>query len=102
MEGMIQKLKDYDGTASAIGYSVYYYASVMMGQPNLKFLQIDGVTPGNDTIGEGSYPLINDFYCVTRQDSPENALLIRDWLVSEQGQEFVEDCGYVAVGAQQK
>jgi len=38
---------------------------------------------------------VNDFYVVTRKDSPESAVQIRDWLVSEAGQEFVRECGYV-------
>lgn len=96
MEGMVDAIKeDYDNTKMAIGYSVYYYVDAMMGTGGLKFLKVDGVEPSNETIASGEYPLVNDFYVVTRKDSPESALQIRDWLVSEAGQEFVRECGYV-------
>ena len=96
MDGMLEKLSEYDNTANAIGYSVYYYASAMYAQPNLKFLSIDGVEPANKTIASGEYPLTHDFYCVTNEQSSPQALMIRDWLVSEEGQAFVEESGYVA------
>ena len=97
MEGMIQKIKEYDNSASALGYSVYYYASAMQGQPDLKFLSVDGTAPSNETIRSGEYPLVNPFYCVTNGQSSEKALEIRDWLLTEEGQSFVEQCGYVPV-----
>jgi ABC-type phosphate transport system substrate-binding protein len=97
MEDIIEALTRYDNSANALGYSVYYYASEMFSQPGLKFLQIDGVEPSNETIRSGEYPLINEFYCVTNEQSSEKAIEIRDWLISEDGQSFVEECGYVPV-----
>ncbi|MBR2259537.1 MAG: substrate-binding domain-containing protein [Blautia sp.] len=97
MEGIISKLMEYDNSAEAIGYSVFYYASMMFAQPGLKFLKVDGVEPSNETIRSGEYPLINAFYCVTNEASAPNALLLRDWLLTKEGQEFVEECGYVSI-----
>lgn len=97
MDDIINALKEYDNSANALGYSVYYYASEMFKQPGLKFLQIDGVEPSNETIKSGEYPLINEFYCVTNEQSSDRAKEIREWLLSEDGQEFVEGCGYVPV-----
>ena len=98
MEGMVEAIKgDYDNTEMAIGYSVYYYVDAMMGTGGLKFLKVDGVEPSNEAIAAGDYPLVNDFYAVTRKDSPQTALEIRDWLLSEEGQAFVQECGYVPV-----
>lgn len=95
MSDIIEALEQYDNSANALGYSVYYYASEMFRQPGLKFLQIDGVSPSNETIKSGEYPLINEFYCVTNQQSSPKALEIKEWLLSEEGQDFVEGCGYV-------
>ncbi|MBQ1312146.1 MAG: substrate-binding domain-containing protein, partial [Blautia sp.] len=39
MEGIIDRIRDYDNSANALGYSVYYYASAMYGQEDLKFLK---------------------------------------------------------------
>ena len=97
MEGIISTLKEYDNSANAIGYSVYYYASMMFSQPDLKFLAVEGTEPSNETIGADEYPLVNDFYCVTNEQSCENARRIAGWLQTDAGQEFVEECGYVPV-----
>ena len=96
MEGMVEEIKeDYDNTEMAIGYSVYYYVDAMMGTSGLKILKVDGIVPSNETISSGEYPLVNDFYAVLREDSPSGAVEIRDWLLSEEGQAFVKECGYV-------
>lgn len=97
MDDIIEALQEYDNSANALGYSVYYYASSMFRQPGLKFLEIDGVMPSNETIKSGEYSLINEFYCVTNEQSSDRALEIKEWLLSEDGQDFVEECGYVPV-----
>ena len=97
MDDIIEALKEYDNSANALGYSVYYYASEMFQQPGLKFLDIDGVKPSNETIKSGDYPLINEFYCVTNEQSSQEAEAIKEWLLSKEGQAFVEECGYVPV-----
>lgn len=97
MDDIIEALTEYDNSANALGYSVYYYASSMFQQPGLKFLQIDDVVPSNETIQSGEYPLINEFYCVTNEQSSARAKEIKAWLLTEEGQDFVEECGYVPV-----
>ncbi len=98
MEGMIEQLARYDNSANAIGFSVYYYASAMFAQPGLRFLAVNGVLPSQDTIKSGEYPFVNPFFCVTGPSSAPQALTIRDWLLSEEGQAFVEENGYVPAG----
>ena len=97
MEGIISMLKEYDNSANAIGYSVFYYASMMFAQPDLKFLGVDGVMPSNESIRSGEYPLVNDFYVVTGSSPSDHVKEIRSWLLSDEGQRFVEECGYVPV-----
>ena len=99
MEGLLNTVMEYDNSSNALGYSVYYYASVMMGNDKLKFLAVNGVLPDNDTIRSGDYTLSHPFYCGISRKSPENAILIRDWLLSDEGQRFVEDQGYVGAGS---
>lgn len=97
MEGMLEAIKIYDNSVSSIGFSVYYYASKMYEQPDLKFIRVNGVEPSNDTIRSGEYTLVNDFYCVTNDQSSDNAKKIQEWILTEDGQQFVEECGYVSV-----
>ena len=60
---------------------------------------VDGIMPSNSTIQDGSYPYVNDFYAVIRDDEPEDspARLLFDWLTSEGGQELIAETGYVPV-----
>jgi len=98
MEGLIDTVMSYDNSANAIGFSVYYYASAMESREGMKFLSVNGVSPSNDTIRSGEYTLSHPFYVGISEEPSEKALALRDWLLSEEGQKFVEDCGYVAAG----
>lgn len=97
MGGLIDGVAAFDGSGSALGYSVYYYANLMYSNPDLKLLAVDGVEPTNETIRDGSYPLTNDFYVVIRADEPKDsdARKVRDWLLSEEGERILKEENYV-------
>ena len=97
MGGLIDSVAAFDGSGSAIGYSVYYYANLMYGNPALKLISVDGVAPTNESIGKGEYPLTNDFYVVIRASEPEDSPVraLRDWLLSDAGRAILEDENYV-------
>ena len=99
MGELLDIVSSYNNQGNAIGYSVYFYARNMYSVPGLEFLSVDGITPSNETIQDGSYPYVNEFYAVIRDDEPEDspARLLFDWLTSEGGQELVSDTGYVPV-----
>lgn len=97
MGGLIDQVAAYDGQGSSLGFSVYFYATLMHSNPNLKLLSVDGVAPGKESIQAAQYPLVNDFYVVIRKsepaDSPVRAL--RDWLLSEEGRRILEEEQYI-------
>lgn len=97
MGGLIEQLAGYNNEGSAIGYSVFYYASYMYAKPGLRFLAVDGVTPSDETIADQTYPLLNPFYVVIRADEPADspARQVRDWLLSEAGTQVISDAGYI-------
>ena len=95
MEGIINRLKDFENDSSALGFSVYFYASTMHQVPGVRLLNVEDIEPSNETISKGDYPLVNPFFVVTNAQSSGNALDIRDWLLTDDGQDFVEECGYV-------
>lgn len=99
MGGLIEVLSSYSNTADAIGYSVFYYASYMYQQPGLKFIAVDGVLPSDETIADGSYPLLNEYYLVVRADEPadSNTMRLRDWILSDEGRQAIIDAGYIPV-----
>lgn len=99
MGELVDSIAQYNNTANAIGFSVYYYIDQMYSKPGLRLLAVDGVTPSNETIADQSYPLCNEFYAAILQasgaDTPERE--IYDWLSTDAGRACVEKSGYVAV-----
>ena len=98
MIGLLEAVADYDNSKDSLGYTVYYYLTNMEKDKltTSKILDVDGITPSNETIGSGEYPLTNDFYVVIRktaeEDSPERILY--NWICSDQGRELVEKENY--------
>jgi len=99
MGGLVDSIAEYNNSANAIGFSVYYYIDQMYSKPGLRLLAVDGVTPSNDTIASENYPLCNEFYAVIQEkaaaDSPQRK--VYDWLSTDEGQKCIEKAGYVAV-----
>lgn len=100
MGGLVDAVAAFDGTGGAIGYSVYYYAQEMYNNPDLKILKVDGVAPTPQSIGNASYPLVNDFVVAIRADEKEGspARLLRDWLLTDAGKKALTTAGYVNIG----
>lgn len=83
----------------AIGYSFRFYLSGMVANDNVKMISVDGVDPDADNIRNGSYPLTTSFYAVYRKDNDNpNVTALVEWLLSDEGQTMIEDCGYVSGG----
>ena len=97
MGGIVNKTADYKNFGNAIGFSFRFYVTEMLGDDQIKLLEIDGVYPSEQAIRDGSYPLSNTFFAVTRIDPNENVTALVDWVVSAQGQELVEKTGYVGI-----
>ena len=99
MGELIERLAEYNNAGSALGYSVFYYANYMYTKPGLKFLAVDGVLPSDETIADGSYPLLNEYYAVYRSDEPEGspARQIAQWLTTEEGAACIRDAGYIPI-----
>ena len=99
MGELVDSIAEYNNSANAIGFSVYYYIDQMYSKPGLRLLAVDGVTPSNETIADQSYPLCNEFYAAILQDSaadsPERR--IYEWLSTDAGRSCIDCSGYVAV-----
>lgn len=84
---------------ASIGFSFRYYMDGMVGDGGVKMLSLNGVYPDAENIRNNSYPVTVEFYAVYRADNDnENIPLLIDWLLSEEGQYLVEECGYVGIG----
>ncbi|MDO4481232.1 MAG: PstS family phosphate ABC transporter substrate-binding protein [Bacillota bacterium] len=103
MAGIIDAVADYDNGVGAIGYSYYYYVANMHYTDQIKLIGIEGVIPSDETIADGTYPLINQSHVIIRADEPEDSILrkIIEWITSEEGQKLGEENGYVRNAALQ-
>ncbi|MCI8631682.1 MAG: hypothetical protein HFG67_05325 [Firmicutes bacterium] len=97
MGGIIDAVASYENSEGAIGYSYYYYVTSMHYTDQIKLVQIDGIEPSDDTIADGTYPLINPSYAIINADTPEDSPVrdILKWLVSASGQNTAREAGYV-------
>ncbi|HAM14849.1 MAG TPA: hypothetical protein DCP91_03095 [Eggerthellaceae bacterium] len=95
MSGLVRKIAEYDNGKGAIGYSFRYYVTNLVGDHDVKLLEIEGVPPTLESMEDGSYPILGEFYAVTRKgDDSGNLSRLLEWIRGEQGQELVAKCGY--------
>lgn len=82
------------GNPNAIGY-----ASLASVGDTVKTVSIDGVSPSNETVLDGSYPIQRSFIFVTLKGSAlsESAQAFYDFCTSGEANVYVEKAGCVAV-----
>ncbi|MCL2454434.1 MAG: substrate-binding domain-containing protein [Micrococcales bacterium] len=99
MGSLVDGVASYANSSNALGYSVFYYVSNQYAVDGIKLIAIDGVTPSNETIADGTYPWVNEFYVVVRADEPADspARKIVEWLGTDPGRQTIKDAGYVAL-----
>ena len=98
MSGIINQVANYKNYSNAIGFSFRYYLNTIIANPGVKMISVDGVEPTPQNISNGSYPIVTSLYAVTYKDNPnENVQKLIDWILSEEGQEIIEQTGYSPV-----
>lgn len=97
MGGVFYRVADYQNAANSIGYSFRYYATAMNKHEDIRLLSINDVEPTPENIRNGSYPFTVDVYTVTNGEPTGNVKDLVDWFSSPQGQQLIEDTGYVSL-----
>lgn len=97
MGGIINEVAQYKNYKSAIGYTFRYFSNEMVKNEEIKLLEINGIAPTKETIRSNEYPITHDFYIVTTADPDEKVQQIIDWVLSEQGQQLIEQSGYIPI-----
>lgn len=83
-------------TGRAIGYSFRFYVSGIVENGGVKMLALNGVYPDENSIADGSYPIVSNFFAVCRADDENpNIGLLLDWILSDEGQRIIKESGYV-------
>ncbi|MBN1755080.1 PstS family phosphate ABC transporter substrate-binding protein [bacterium] len=76
----------------AIGYIGLGYLS-----KEVKALNIDGITPSNETVISGEYKIARPLYMYTNGEPKGLAKQFLDFILSEEGKALVEEVGFVPV-----
>jgi len=99
MEDLFEVVLSYQNQPRALGYGYYYYFHQAKGLDEVKVLAIDQILPTNQTIMTKEYPLSTAYYAVIRKDEVEDSdvRMIIAWLLSKDGQAFIEENGYVKI-----
>lgn len=99
MDGLIETLASYNNNGNAIGYSVFYYAKKMYAVPGLELISVDGVMPSDETISDGKYPFLNQYYLVIREDTPTDSetMKLYNYILSDKGKADIRKAGYIPI-----
>ncbi len=83
-------------TGASIGFSFRYYMDGIVENDTVKMLSLNGIYPSAENIQNRSYPIVAQFYAIYRADNDnKNIEALIDWILSEEGQMLIEECGYV-------
>jgi len=99
MGSILRGVAQYDNHERALGYSFRFYSTVINPHYGLKLLSVDGIEPTPENIANNSYPFTVNVYAITTEQGLKNpnTQAVIDWLVSPQGQQLIEQTGYVGL-----
>lgn len=81
-----------------IGYAFNQFYSKLYLKNSLKKLKVNEIEPTDENIANGSYPLLfNVYYIYRKSNDNENVQKIIDWLLSDEGQNFIAKNGYCPI-----
>lgn len=91
----------YDNTEGSLGYSYYYETKMLYdtdGKINntIKILKLNGAMPSYDTIKNGDYPIISNYYLIrNKKNQSESLNMFTDAVVSDRGKNVIKEAGYI-------
>lgn len=85
-------IKTVSSTPDSIGY-----VSLAAVSDEVKALKVEGVEASKDTVLDGTYKISRPFVYVTGNDISESAKAFIDFVLSDKGQELVEENGFIPV-----
>lgn len=99
MGRIVSEVADYRNYKNAIGFSFRFYTTGMLKNDQIKLLAIDGHAPTRENIRSGEYPITENLYAVSAGSQNPNIKPLIQWILSPQGQQLIEDTGYVGIAS---
>lgn len=83
---------------ASIGFSFRFYVEELTKHGHIKMLELNGVYPNKENVQNESYPIVSNFYAVTRKgETNPNVQKVLDFVLSPTGQKIVDEVGYVSL-----
>ena len=83
---------------ASIGFSFRFYVEELTKHGHIKMLELNGVYPNKENVQNESYPIVSNFYAVTRKgETNPNVQKVLDFVLSPTGQEIIDEVGYVSL-----
>ena len=96
MAGVFPQLRD---NISGICYTFNFYKDVMVRVPDesVPKISINDVFPSENTIKNGTYPLVSKVYVAIRSDLDRNSMAYKmyEWLQTKEAHHVISECGYI-------
>lgn len=96
MGALVEAVAEYENETQSIGYTYRYYIDNLYKNPDIKILKIEGIEPNAENMQNESYPFTTNYYGVIRaEDQNQIGGQFLDWILSDEGQQCIEQAGYV-------
>ena len=83
---------------ASIGFSFRFYVEELTTNGHLKMLSLNNVYPNRENVQNNSYPIVSNFYAVTRKgETNSNVQKVLDFVLSPIGQSIIDETGYVGL-----
>ena len=82
----------------SIGFSFRFYVEELTKHGHIKMLKLNDVYPDREHVQDNSYPIVSNFYAVTRKgETNPNVQKVLDFVLGATGQEIINEIGYVGL-----
>ena len=83
---------------ASLGFSFRFYVEELTKHGHVKMLSLNGVYPNKENVQNNSYPIVSNFYAVTRKgETNPNVKKVLDFVLSPTGQSIIDEVGYVSL-----
>ena len=83
---------------SSLGFSFRFYVEELTKHGHIKMLELNGVYPDREHVQNNSYPIVSNFFMVTRKgETNPNVQKVLDFVLGPTGQEIINEVGYVGL-----
>ncbi len=88
-----------EADTQGIGYSPFYYYSVIVDNGSTKAIAINGVEMTKENVKNASYPFTTEVFAAVRSDIDRNSTAYKlfEFLTTPEGQAIVNESGYVSL-----